>query len=209
VLTLKQNSRKKIIIDLIFIFIQTACTIGLFLTEKFYFMRIAIGDLIFWLIYMIVETKRKWKIPLYIRIVVILSILSNDGLGELLNLYVTSVLFDRVQHIFGTYSFTLWAFFIFQQFIQIKITQKKFIFILFICLSSALGTLYEIFEFFQDTFFKPPVKNQPSLTDTNLDLISDIIGGIIAFFHYSFSKKLKLFKFPFEKKFTEEGKGGH
>jgi uncharacterized membrane protein YjdF len=188
------------IIDLIFILIQTACTIGLFLTDKFDFMRIAIGDLIFWLIYMTVEFKRKWIIPLYIRIAVILSILSNDGLGQLLNLYESSVLFDRFQHIFGTYSLTLWAFFIIQQFIKIKITQKKLIIILFLCLSSTLGTLYEIFEFFQDTFFKPSVKNQPSLADTNLDLISDIIGGIIALIHYNFSKKLNLFKFPFEKK---------
>ena len=178
--------------------LQTTCIIGLFIIESYDFMRMAIGHLIFWLVYMTLEFKQKWVIPPYIRIVVILSIISSDALGELLNLYVTSVFFDRVQHIFGTYSLTLWAFFIIQQFVKIKFTQKKLIIIFFICLSIALGTLYEIIEFFQDAFFKPTIKNQPSLLDTDFDLISNLLGGLIALFHYLFSKSLKSFKLPFE-----------
>ena len=202
---MKQHFTKKSIIDLTFILIQTASIMGLIITENYDYMRMSIGNLIFWLVYIILEFKLKWSIPLYIRVAVTLSIISNDVLGELINLYVTSFLFDRVQHIFGTYSLTLWSFFLIQQFVQMKFIQKKLIIIFFIILSTALGTFYEIFEFLQDELFKPVVKNQPSLLDTDLDLISDVTGGIIALIHYLSSESLRLFRLPFEQKtFTNE-----
>jgi len=205
VLQLKQHFTKKLIIDLTFILIQTACIIGLIITDNSDYARVSISNLIFWLVYIILEFKLKWDIPLYIRIAVTLSILTNDVLGELFNLYVTSFLFDRVQHIFGTYSLTLWSFFIIQQFVQMKFIQKKLIIIFFIILSTSLGTFYEIFEFLQDELFKPVVKNQPSLLDTDLDLISDVTGGIIALIHYLSSESLRSFRLPFEQKiFTNE-----
>ncbi|MGM7722176.1 hypothetical protein [Metabacillus sp. Hm71] len=80
---MNNNSHKKVLIDLIFIIIQIICIIGLMLTGSIDFMRMAITDLIFWLIYMIVEYKQKWIIPIYVRIVVMLSIISNVYLGEL------------------------------------------------------------------------------------------------------------------------------
>ncbi|TQR17064.1 hypothetical protein [Psychrobacillus lasiicapitis] len=160
----------------------------------------SISNLLFWLVYIFLEFKLKWSIPLYIRIAVTISIISNDVLGELINLYVTSFLFDRIQHIFGTYSLTLWSFFIIQQFVQMKFIQKKLIIIFFITLSTTLGTFYEIFEFLQDELFKPVIKNQTSLLDTDLDLISDVVGGIIALIHYLSSESLRLFRLPFEQK---------
>ncbi|MEK4760783.1 hypothetical protein MHH85_11050 [Viridibacillus sp. FSL E2-0187] len=159
-----------------------------------------IGNLIFWLVYIILEFKLKWAIPLYIRIAVILSLISNDVFGQFFNLYVTSDLFDRIQHIFGTYSLTLWAFFILQQFVKMKFIQRKLLIILFILLSTSLGSFYEIFEFLQDELYKPVIKNQPSLLDTDLDLISNFTGGIIALIHYLSSKSLKSFRLPFEQK---------
>ncbi|KAA0548437.1 hypothetical protein FZW96_07640 [Bacillus sp. BGMRC 2118] len=181
-------------IDLTFFIIQTICILGLLLIHNYDYVKSAITNPIFWLIYVILEYKQKWMIPLYVRIVVVISMTTNDFLGELFNLYVTSVLFDRVQHIFGTYSMTLWAFFIIQQFAKSKILQKKLIVIHFILLSTSFGALYEIFEFIQDIVFKPKVKNQPSLLDTNLDLISDLSGGIIALCHFSLSKRLRNFR---------------
>ena len=81
--------------------------------------------------------------------------------------------------------------------------------VLFILLSTTLGTFYEIFEFLQDELFKPVVKNQPSLLDTDLDLISDVTGGIIALIHYLSSESLRSFRLPFEQKtFTNEIKRG-
>ncbi|MGM7722177.1 hypothetical protein [Metabacillus sp. Hm71] len=90
---------------------------------------------------------------------------------------------------------TLWSFFIIQQFVKINISQTKLVIIFFILLSTTLGAFYEVFEFFQDVVFKPQIKNQPNLLDTDLDLVSDLSGGIIALCHYFLSKKLKAFNF--------------
>lgn len=160
----------------------------------------AIGNLIFWFVYIVIEWKQGWRIPLYIRFITLVSISSNDVLGDLLNLYISSALFDRIQHIFGTYSLTLWAFFWIQQFITSRFNQKRFIVIFIVSLSITFGTLYEFIEFFLDTFTNPTVKNQPSLLDTDLDLLSDFAGGIAALIHYLFSKSLQFFSFPFESK---------
>lgn len=187
-------------VDIIFIMIQIICIIALFKIKNFDYMRMASGNLIFWLVYMIVEKRSKWRIPFYIRVVTLLSITFNDILGEYLNLFVTSQVYDRFQHIFGTYALTLWIFFVLQQFIQIKLTSKRLTIILFISLALALGAIYELMEFMDDEVYHPKIKNQPSLLDTNLDLLSDFIGGIIAVFHYFLSKNLKTFRFPFEQR---------
>jgi uncharacterized membrane protein YjdF len=115
-------------------------------------------------------------------------------------MYVTSSLYDRLQHIFGTYALTLWIFFVIQQFAQFKLTNQRLTILFIISLALSLGTIYELLEFIEDEVFKPKIKNQPSLLDTNLDLISDLIGGIFAELHYRFSKQMKTFLFPFEQR---------
>jgi uncharacterized membrane protein YjdF len=189
-------------VDLLFIIIQIICIIALFDIKNFDYMRMASGNLFFWLIYMILEKKEHWRIPLYIRIITLLSITFNDFFGEYLNLYESSFIYDRLQHIFGTYALTLWIFFVIQQFIQIKFTNKRLTILLIISLALALGTIYELLEFMEDQVFNPMIKNQPSLLDTNLDLVSDLIGGIFAVMHYHISKTLKTFLFPFEQGFS-------
>ncbi|MEH7177817.1 hypothetical protein [Neobacillus vireti] len=148
------------------------------------------------------EKKQNWRIPFYIRVVTLLSITFNDLLGDYFNLYVTSWMYDRLQHIFGTYALALWIFFVIQQFIKIKLTNKRLTILFLLILSLALGTIYELLEFMEDEIFKPIIKNQPSLLDTNLDLLSDLIGGVMAVFHYHLSMYLKTFRFPFEQRTT-------
>ena len=150
---------KEKVVDLLFIFIQIICIIALFKGENFDYMRMASGNLFFWIIYMILEKKEKWRIPLYIRIITLLSITFNDYLGEYLNWYVTSSLYDRLQHFFGTYALTLWIFFVIQQFIQHKLKNQRLTIIFIFSLALALGTIYELLEFIEDEVFKPKIKN--------------------------------------------------
>jgi hypothetical protein len=188
------------VVDWLFIFIQILCIFALFSDGNFDYMRMALGNLFLWIIYMILEKRKKWRIPLYIRITTLLSITFNDYFGEYLNWYVTSSLYDRLQHLFGTYALTLWIFFVIQQFIQLKLTNKRLTIIFIFSLALALGLIYELLEFIEDEVFKPKIKNQPSLLDTDLDLISDLAGGILAVVHYHISKHFKSFQFPFEQR---------
>lgn len=169
-------------------------------------MRMASGNLIFWIVFMIVEKRERWQIPLYVRFVTLLAIIFNDLFGEYYNLYVTSPLYDRLQHIFGTYALTLWLFFVIQQYIKIKLNNQRLTIVFLLSLALASGTIYELMEFIEDTIFKPKIKNQPSLMDTDLDLISDLCGGILAVFHYHYSKRMQAFVFPFEKNIKSQVK---
>lgn len=87
-----------------------------------------------------------------------------------------------------------------QQFIQLKLNNQRLTILFIFSLALALGTIYELLEFIEDEVFKPKIKNQPSLLDTDLDLISDLAGGILAVVHYHISKHLKSFQFPFEQR---------
>ena len=50
----------------------------------------------------------------------------------------------------------------------------------------AAGSLNEIIDFVADTMLKPQFLNQPSLQDTDLDLISNTIGSLLAGIHAMF-----------------------
>ena len=185
--------------DTIFIIIQLICILALYKLNQLDYVRMSFDNLLFWITFMVIEKKRSWNIPLYVRFVTLISITFNDILGDYYHLYIDSFTYDRFQHIFGTYALTLWAFFVIQQFIQVKLTNKKLIYILLVSVALAIGSLYELFEFVEDQVFKPHFRNQPSLIDTNLDLIADLGGGIVGVIHYHFSRGLKSFRFPFEK----------
>lgn len=49
----------------------------------------------------------------------------------------------------------------------------------------SLATIYELMEFATDYFIKPTVPAQQGLLDTDLDLLSDLAGALLAAFHIS------------------------
>ena len=51
------------------------------------------------------------------------------------------------------------------------------------------GNINEIIEFAVDTIMKPQILNQPILQDTDLDLISNTIGSVLAGIHSMYSSK--------------------
>lgn len=53
-------------------------------------------------------------------------------------------------------------------------------FILAVSLGLGLGALYEIAEFFTDRISHPVPPSQPSLLDTDLDLIANALGALLA-----------------------------
>jgi len=54
---------------------------------------------------------------------------------------------------------------------------------LVVSLGVSLGAFYEILEFLTDIFSHPIPISQPSLLDTDLDLMGDVIGAVFAAIH--------------------------
>ncbi|HJV44734.1 MAG TPA: hypothetical protein VJ824_03310 [Bacillota bacterium] len=138
-------------------------------------MVVAIG----WLVYTFMEFRHNLFLNNYVRLAVMLTLLSDSFLGNYLNGYVTSPFFDRIQHIFGTYSIALWAYTIVWQIAGARYS-NRLSWILVFMIGIGLGGIYEIIEFFEDSLLMPAILNQPSLLDTDLDLLSDAIGAFLA-----------------------------
>lgn len=137
----------------------------------------------FWFAYTILEQIKGIRINLYIRMAAILAIIGDSFFGLYLNLYVTSQTFDRIQHIFGAYALALLLYALTLQFDKQGAQDgfKRFLFV--VALGVSAGAVYEIMEYLSDSLLHPQIPNQPSLRDTDLDLVSDLVGALLAGIH--------------------------
>jgi uncharacterized membrane protein YjdF len=120
---------------------------------------------------------------------VISVILAHEIAGKIFELYFRSNIFDELLHIFGTYFLTLLVYTLMRQFMKLtfKSSLNKLIFLTLIGIS--LGAIFEILEFIADITTKPNLPNQPDLIDTDLDLIADCVGALIAAFHVCLARR--------------------
>jgi uncharacterized membrane protein YjdF len=181
-----QNLLRKIL-DGIFLAIQVALMLGL--ADKGYpdFIRSVAATTLVWIGYVWLESRQYITMNNYVRAVVMLTIISDGFFGYYLGYYVTSNVFDKLLHIWGTYAFSLFAYVLAVQ--QMNSPLPRMIScILIISLGISLGALYEIAEFLVDSFGNPVLPGQPSLHDTDLDLIGDTIGAILAAIHLQYAE---------------------
>lgn len=177
------------IINIIFVVLQGSLVLA-FTAKKQYFSVVgALSVLLFYLLFMIYENKISTYITAFVRVSVIISLLSNNFLGEYLGLYESSFLFDKILHIFGTFSFSVYIFTIAENKGYLKKLERPIVFILILFLGTFLGTMFEIGEYICDVIFK--TKNQGSLADTNLDMICNTLGAALAGFWGISEKKKK------------------
>jgi uncharacterized membrane protein YjdF len=135
------------------------------------------------IIYILLELKYDLELNNYIRIILIITMLTDSTLGRYFNFYKTKPSFDILLHIFGTYSFSLFAYSLISQIFPNSYKSNCYRVIFVITLGIALGTIFEIIEFLFDILINSSTKHQNGLIDTNLDLIADSFGAIIAALH--------------------------
>ena len=170
-----------------FSIIMILVTIGFLIEKEYNFIYNSILIYFNYLLIIYIEKKKKRMIKDYIKALVIISFMLHSVVGQYYDLYKTSVWFDKVLHIFGTFSFSLCFYSIFDLNMKFFSKSKIFIFILLISIGITGGVFLENLEFILDIIFK--TKNQHSLLDTNLDLIFNTFGAVIAGVLGMFSKK--------------------
>lgn len=146
------------------------------------------GILALFITFLPLMIKRKWGIhlPWELNFLIVLSLYLHAE-GRLLKFYTLFYpYYDKIGHFIGSATIALLGFslvVIMTRFSSIKINKKSTIFFIII-FTMAIGALWEIVEFTSDVLIK--TTHQPSLTDTMLDLIFDLMGGIfIAFITYT------------------------
>ena len=118
----------------------------------------------------------------YVRAAMLVSLIGDSLGGQYLEYYITSTVFDKVLHAFGTYAFSLFFYILTLQLLKHPLT-RSFTFIFVFCLGTSFGALYEIMEFIVDTTTKPSFPGQLSLYDTDMDLVADMCGAAAAATH--------------------------
>jgi len=179
---MNQNKPTLLKITVFFLVLQIILILKLFGQGQHSYAQSVIATTCFWSIYTFLEARYGFYMNTYIRIMVIITLLSDSFFGCYLDLYTKSSIFDKLLHVFGTYSFSLFAYVLAVQLLTHPIN-PLFKFILVVSLGVSLGAFYEILEFVSDTFSHPIPVNQPSLLDTDLDLIGDAMGANIAAVH--------------------------
>jgi len=196
------EKRNKLInlITVIFLILQILIGYGLVINNQGNNIYEVIITTAFFIGYTFFEIKYDLYLSNYIRVLVMLTILLHNFVGNYLNFYTKSFIFDKGLHCFGTYAFTLFTYVIINETIKDYTNKKKSLeFIFIFCIGIALGAFFEFLEFAIDLTLKPSIPAQGTLLDTNLDMIWDTVGSAIAAFHltltnFKFIRKKSIFK---------------
>lgn len=162
------------------ILLQMLVMLGLASQGNREFMRGAAWSAVLLLVYTLGEIKYGLYMSNYVRTLVVITIFADSYAGSYLGYYITSQVFDKGLHLFGTYSFALFFYILLAQLIIRQPVNQLFTCLFISCLGISLGVVYELLEFAVDTINKPVVPGQASLLDTDLDLVADTIGAVIA-----------------------------
>mgnify|MGYP001596338174 CR=1 FL=1 len=124
--------------------------------------------------------KRKWGIhlPWTLNFLIVLSLYLHAE-GRLLSFYTLFYpVYDKIGHFIGSATVALLGFslaIILDKYTKIKLNKGSLIFFIVI-FALTMGGLWEIIEFTSDTLIG--TNHQPGLSDTMLDLIFDLLGGL-------------------------------
>lgn len=166
----------------VFLAAQIAVMLGLAYNGHYNYIHSVMVTTGFWLVYIFLEARYNLLMNIYVRTLMVLTIFLDAFFGYYYDLYASSFLFDKLLHIFGTYAFSLFSYILVAQRFKTSLPSSVKA-ILIISLGLTLGTLYEILEFFTDSISHPYPPSQPSLLDTDVDLIGNLVGAVVAAIH--------------------------
>jgi len=99
--------------------------------------------------------------------------------GQYLRMYFRSVTFDRYLHAYGSFAFSLLFFYLLDHFLTMG-GSPLFLAVFVFLLGNTLGVIFELLEFSHDVKAKSSAKSQHGLKDTNMDMLFNLFGAIVA-----------------------------
>lgn len=141
-----------------------------------------LGIISFFITFFPLILKRKWKVTLPWTLNFLLVLMLFLHIWGLVGgwYYYLYPFYDKFGHFIGSFTIALLGFtsvLIIDWYTKVELTDKSII-IFVIIFTLAVGAFWEILEFASDIILGTTTQN--SLTDTMLDLIFDLAGGIIA-----------------------------
>lgn len=173
----KDKNIKKITL-IIFTLAYATLAVVFILSKQMAYLAESIAIYSGYLLYVYLEKKEKIFIKWYIVILALINAIIHSYLGHFVGLYDVSKYFDKLLHVYGIFSFSLVAYSIIIGSFGIKLNSSLWVFIVVSLSGITIGTLFEIAEFILDITLK--TQSQKGLLDTNLDLICDVVGALLA-----------------------------
>lgn len=177
-MVMEKDKEIKQIILVVFTLIYIIITILFMVNKEISYVAESIAIYSAYLFYINLEKKGKLFIRWSIVVLGLITAVIHSFLGHYMKLYDTSPYFDKLLHMFGIFAFSLAAYSIIAGSPNIRCNSKLWVFIIVVLCGIAIGAIFEIVEFTLDVVLK--TQSQKGLLDTNLDLVSDVIGAIAA-----------------------------
>lgn len=168
-------------------------TLAEFIAKKqHHFAHNTIAAYLLYLIFVYFENRLRLNVKVHIKALVMATIAFHSVLGQFFNLYHRVYWFDSALHLFGSFSFSIFyyaiLFSVFGTFSKFKVPTFLFI----TSVGVMLGVLFELIEFITDILLG--THHQDGLKDTNIDLIFDMLGSILAGLLGTFKEELFVHK---------------
>lgn len=173
-----KDKKIKQIIFVVFTLIYTILSILFIINKQTSYLVESIFIYSAYIFYAYLEKKGKIFVRWFILALGLINAIIHSYMGHYLRFYDTSLYFDKFLHVYGIFSFSLVSYSIIVMSPNISINSKLWIFIIVALCGITIGALFEIVEFTMDTVFK--TQGQKGLLDTNLDLVSDVVGALAA-----------------------------
>lgn len=160
--------------------------IGFIYQQKYLSMFALIAIYLCYLLFLYWENKHYFKVNNFTKTLFMTTIILHALLGEYCSLYLNTFWFDKALHVFGTFTFSLFFYSIIDSTAIFVSKSKIFIFILIVSIGITTSVILESIEFVFDIIFN--TENQHGLVDTNLDILCNILGSVLAGFWLLYRK---------------------
>ena len=166
-------------LNIMFFVVQVLITLGFILKGEWNFTFSPIVTSILFLGLIFLENITDFQIKIVLRLLIVIFVTSHNLIGEYLHAYETIPLFDNILHLMGSFIFALLSSSILVGcFNQRIFNSRLLVFIFVLAMGISLGTLFELVEFGLDIGLNE--NNQRGLLDTNVDLIFNVVGALLA-----------------------------
>lgn len=157
--------------------IQSAVLRSFTLKKEKVAMRSAAESYIFLWLVIIATFVFGFKMPYFAFIFLMISFLIHSYFGYYLNRFNKSKKFDRGAHGFGAFATAIFAYYFLSNLLTYG-GSKLFQAVYVLLLGIAIGSIYELIEFCIDKKHKD--KLQRGLKDTDMDMLANTVGSVIA-----------------------------
>lgn len=145
--------------------------------NKLYLKSVLVSNVLFAL-YVAADEFFAIGVPHLLRLFVIAAMFIHTFIGYYKDRYTRSHKFDRYLHAYGCFAYALFLYSLLTRLIAAQVKPMLFEAIMVAFTGIAIGAIFELIEFLIDQ--KMPVKTQRGLIDTDVDLICDVIGSVLA-----------------------------